>query len=209
MSDFILTSNEIELLKKTFAGFSEGNENGLDESETELILQMRSVNDYLKEKYGERNFSITIAQPENALNAVANFFFMEEGDTEVYKAQIRHEGENNIISDNYYAHLLKPAYNDWLNKLFADTLHSDTAIQSKSAFALLNSELTGTEPAEEIAKLGNVIGAMTNIRVSESDKVSELLKAIQKIIVDNKIYGFYTVSVNGKIVDSFNMNGIK
>lgn len=209
MSNLLLTANEIELLKNSFVGFSEVDAKEPDENEIYFVGQIRSVYAYLLEKYPEKKFVITIGQQEDALNPVAVFFFTEEGKEETYKAQIRHEGDADIISDNYYAHILAPVYDRWLNARLSESIKSGEGLEAVTAFPYLSSQLTGKESGEELAKMGSRLGRMTNIRVSGSAVSQELIEAVKKTLYDGRLYGYYTISVNGKVIASFNTFDIR
>ena len=176
----------------------------LDENETEILKEMRSVGDYLKEKYPSYNLEITGCEPKSGTVRDYDEWYFESpssDDNALTGIALFYDKDTSFeIRDNFYGEIIKASMAEQIEKALAP---SASIIDIKISFF----EYLGKEYGEDISsrdvlcgkiKAGNNIKLFVDASGIDPDdldsKVSEIKKLLSKASVVGDIYVIFLMS---------------
>lgn len=113
-----MTDEEKRILCSTYVNEDRINEGKLHDYQLEALMQFRSANAYLEEKYPGYDFSYYAFSPSNTMNAFTKLEFTINDTENYFAVQLIVENDEYVITDNLAGYLIAPEYEKMLEEKF-------------------------------------------------------------------------------------------
>ncbi|WP_455718814.1 hypothetical protein [Anaerosporobacter sp.] len=195
-----MTDEQRDLLIEMSFNEERVKEGKLSDWQIEVLRQFDSAKEYLERKYPSHTFKIIRGESNDIFHDFTEFIFIADDDDEWYDMRIdiekKDSGNAYTIIDNYYGVLLKEKYEEELLKVLQEGCKQCVAIQ-------VNMSSMREEEINEIFDVNRIINESFRIKNDteifvngkEEKDPSSLIKHVQDIIKEKKIYGSYSIYV--------------
>lgn len=195
--ELTMTEEEAELLLKIFpADYDvEKIESGeLFSYQERMLLLYRASLDYLSEKYPDYHFDFVGGTPKNTWGSpYYTFQICETGSEDIYGIYIRLEEGAVTITDNFYGVVIRESYDSYVYHEFSGEIDSLVGIYSVFPSPKELDSLTMTEITDGSIYLSPETAVYLTGPVVSETEWEEMASQVEKIIIDRKIYGYYSI----------------
>lgn len=189
MNKIEMTEQEIKILCETYSNEESIKEGKLYEYQTKQLKRIRTVSEYLKEKYGEEFTIIRCWESPDDRNGY-RFDFINEKSSEVEYTAYVNADDDSDIKDNYYEALLSAGYDEWLSKELSDLL-GQKVLTYTNFTSYFGSEFNGKEGIDGAKRMGNSLSRNSYIYLNSADGLTENAERIYELVQKENLYGAY------------------
>lgn len=196
----VLTEEEEQLLINSFYMDEKDKlrmqEGKLYDGEEKCILSSRATLRYLEEKYPGIKFTMVSYEPPSFFgtsNPII-YYMDDSGSNKTYTMSLSEDANGEIIfKDDYYGTLIQERYDEYFMELLNENGFENciTYTTMKEHFGM---EVNGDTSVEEILKLDAYKKGYVFVEGSAADGEG-IAKAVEQLIRDEGLYGFYLVYV--------------
>lgn len=191
-----ITAEQEALLIKISVNEERIRDGKLYDWQEEVLRQYDYALEYLQGKYPSHSFVMIDCEPKNKLNSYTTFWFQADGEEKTYELYLNiNENEEYTCEDNYYGNLFEEPYAMELQVRIQKEVSECVSVVSRMT-SVKGLEFSENLEVSDILDGKYMVTNSTDIYVDGTRKeAGQLIEAVHKVIVENKIYGSYTVYV--------------
>lgn len=187
-----MTKEEETLLCSIYVNEDRIKEGKLYDYQLDALMQFRNANEYLEDKYPSYDFKYFAYHPSNKSNDTSILEFTVDDTENYFIVEIEEKNDEYIITDNLYAYILRPLFDDMLTDKLENAGLTDFYVYTKMS-GKFGEELDENATIEDILSFETDMKRDIDIYIDMSpydeDKKQEIANIVEKELRDLNNYG--------------------
>ncbi len=178
-----MTDEEKKILCSIYVNEDRINEGKLHDYQLEALMQFRSANAYLEEKYPGYEFYYYSFKPKDKMNEFTLLEFTVDDTEHYFAVKVEVEEEGYVITDNLCGYIVKPMYDEMLTEKFKAAGLDNLYVYSKIG-GYVGKEMDINTTIDDMLATGKGMKKDVEVYVDMSFEDEEAKQKVLKLVED-------------------------